>query len=76
MTRRVVLALEPRGLDRVKAAAYVGVGPTKFDEMVADGRMPKPARVDGRVLWDRHQLDAAFDDIFDQGNREQWQFVA
>jgi hypothetical protein len=30
----------PRGLPRVQAAEYLGGGVTKFDEMVADGRMP------------------------------------
>ena len=41
------LRLEPRGLRRDDAAAYVGVGATKFDELVAAGRMPKPFRIDG-----------------------------
>ena len=53
----------PRGMNREESARYVGVGPTKFDEMVADGRMPKPKRVDGRVIWDRLRLDAAFSDL-------------
>ncbi len=52
---------EPRGLSRVDAAAYVGVGVTKFDEMVGDGRMPRPKRIDGRVVWDRRALDDAFE---------------
>lgn len=30
----------PRGMSRDEAARYLGVGTTKFDEMVADGRMP------------------------------------
>ncbi len=53
-------SLAPRGLSRVQSAAYVGVGPTKFDEMVKDGRMPKPKQIDGRNVWDRLALDAAF----------------
>lgn len=56
-------AYPPRGMDRIEAARYIGVGPTKFDEMVADGRMPRPKRVDGRVVWDRLRLDAAFSDL-------------
>jgi hypothetical protein len=28
--------------------------------MVADGRMPKPKRINSRTIWDRHQLDVAF----------------
>jgi len=50
-----------RGLRRVEAAAYVGIGATKFDQMVADGRMPKPKRIDGAAVWDLAQLDLAFD---------------
>jgi predicted DNA-binding transcriptional regulator AlpA len=53
-------SLPPRGLSRMQAAEYVGVGPTKFDEMVAIGKMPKPKRVDHRVIWDRLEVDAAF----------------
>ena len=53
--------LAPRGLRRPQAAAYVGVGPTKFGEMVGDGRMPPPKHVDGCVIWDRYALDQAFD---------------
>jgi hypothetical protein len=34
--------------------------------MVADGRMPKPKRVDGRVIWDRLRLDAAFSDLSEE----------
>jgi hypothetical protein len=59
------IAYAPRGFSRDDAARYVGVGPTKFDEMVADGRMPRPKRVDGRVVWDRLKVDAAFSDLPD-----------
>jgi predicted DNA-binding transcriptional regulator AlpA len=31
--------------------------------MVSDRRMPKPKRVDGRVVWDRIAIDAAFSDL-------------
>jgi predicted DNA-binding transcriptional regulator AlpA len=58
-------AYPPRGLNREEAARYVGVGATKFDEMVADRRMPRPKRVDGRVIWDRIKLDMAFTDLPD-----------
>ena len=50
-----------RGLSRVEAAIYVGVSPSKFDEMVDDNRMPQPRRVDARKLWDVRELDLAFD---------------
>jgi excisionase family DNA binding protein len=57
------LSYPPRGLSRDEAARYVGVGTTKFDEMVADKRMPKPKRIDGRTVWDRMALDAAFSEL-------------
>jgi hypothetical protein len=57
------LSYPPRGMSRDEAARYIGVGVTKFDEMVADRRMPRPKRVDGRVIWDRLKLDAAFTDL-------------
>lgn len=55
----------PRGMRREAAARYIGVGTTKFDEMVSDGLMPKPIRIDGVVLWDRQKLDGAFDALSD-----------
>lgn len=53
----------PRGLSRTLAALYVGVGTTLFDEMVEDGRMPKPKRVNNRTIWDRVEIDIAFADL-------------
>jgi predicted DNA-binding transcriptional regulator AlpA len=56
--RTTRLAIKPigwhpiRGLRREEAARYVGVSATKFDQLVADGRMPKGIRIDGRVVWD------------------------
>ncbi len=54
-------SLPPRGLTREQAAAYVGVSPSLFDEMVKDGRMPKPKRPNARTVWDRRKVDLAFD---------------
>lgn len=53
----------PRGLSREEAARYVGVGTSKFDQLVHDGRMPRGKRIDGRIVWDRIQLDVAFTDL-------------
>jgi len=41
----LLLSLAPLGLSRVLASEFVGVGVTKFDLMVDDGRMPKPRRM-------------------------------
>jgi predicted DNA-binding transcriptional regulator AlpA len=54
-----------RGLSREEAAYVVGVGTTLFDKMVQDGRIPRPAKINDRVLWDRVQLDRALDRLFD-----------
>jgi hypothetical protein len=61
-SRRDILpvSLAPLGLSRVESATYVGVGATLFDEMVADGRMPPPRVFNGRTVWDREELYAAF----------------
>jgi predicted DNA-binding transcriptional regulator AlpA len=44
----------------VQAAFYVGVGTSLFDEMVQDGRMPRPKRINSRTVWDRLALEEAF----------------
>lgn len=64
--------LPKRGLSRVEAAHYIGVGTSKFDEMVKDGRMPHPVRIDGRVIWDRCKLDLAFEDLTVDGAVNPW----
>jgi predicted DNA-binding transcriptional regulator AlpA len=72
--RRDVLpaSLPPRGLSRVEAAAYVGVSPSLFDEMVKDGRMPEPKRVNARVIWDRLAVDAAFTALPEKDEVNEW----
>lgn len=65
-----------RGLSREESARYVGVGTTKFDEMVADRRMPQPVRIDGRVLWDIRDLDAAWENLKAGASANAWDNVA
>jgi predicted DNA-binding transcriptional regulator AlpA len=64
MTARALSDTRPvprRGLSREEAAMYVGISPSKFDELVVDGRMPQPVKIDSRKLWDIRRLDLAFD---------------
>ena len=62
------IAISPRrALRRSDAALYAGISPSKFDHLVADGRLPKPARVDGCLLWDIRALDAALDRLLGTG---------
>ena len=49
-----------RGLSESGAALYVGLGGTKFRELVVEGRRPKPRLIDSRRVWDIDDLDAAF----------------
>lgn len=58
-------SLAPRGLSRIEAAAYIGVSATLFDQMVRDGRMPSPKRINARMVWDRKKLDYAFEALPD-----------
>lgn len=46
-------AYPPRGLSREEAARSIGVGTTKFDEMVRDRRMPRPKRQHSRTTAGR-----------------------
>lgn len=42
---------------------YVGVSATKFDQLVKEGRMPRPRMIDRRKVWCRHELDDAFTEL-------------
>ena len=64
--------LAPRGLCREAAAQYVGVSAAKFDEMVTDRRMPVAKKIDGRKVWDRQALDAAFVALPDEEVANPW----
>ena len=78
MTERanILPFLAPRGLSRVRSAAYIGVGPSLFDEMVRDGRMPKPKRINARTIWDRVQLDDAFAALPGEADNNPWDEAA
>ena len=66
----------PRGLSRTEAATYIGVSPSLFDQMVKDRRMPQPIRIGSRVVWDRRELDEAFDALKDAPQTNPWDDVA
>jgi predicted DNA-binding transcriptional regulator AlpA len=65
MTSRLsaIRPIPRRGLSREESAMYIGVSAGKFDEMIKDGRMPGPRRIDTRRVWDIRALDLAFDDL-------------
>ena len=58
------LAYPPRYMRADRMAAYCSVSKSKFLEWVEDGTMPPPIPSLGTVtLWDRHDIEAAFDDL-------------
>jgi predicted DNA-binding transcriptional regulator AlpA len=50
-----------RGFSRTLAAAYIGIGTTFFDLLVAEGKLPAPVKIGARRVWDRYDLDVAFE---------------
>jgi predicted DNA-binding transcriptional regulator AlpA len=63
------MAYPPRAMRAERAAAYLGVSTSAFDRWVEDGTMPQPVRKGGIKLWDRLDLDAAFDNLKDHGEQ-------
>ena len=55
--------IDPRGLNRESAAFYIGICTTLFDTLVDEGRMPKPKLINSRKVWDRQELDIAFNKL-------------
>ena len=64
-----ILSMFARGLSRTSAAAYLGIGTTFFDQLVAEGKLPPPVEIGARRVWDRYELDASFD-AFKEANAE------
>lgn len=60
-----LLSLPRFAMRREEAAASVAVSPTKWDEWVKDGRMPKGLKIDGVVLWDTAQVLDAWERLRD-----------
>lgn len=63
-----------RGLSRVEAAMYLGISPSKFDELRKDGRIGPAKLIDGRKVWDIQALDRDFEAFPTEGGEaeENW----
>jgi predicted DNA-binding transcriptional regulator AlpA len=57
------MAYPPRAMRAERAAAYLSMSRAAFLRLVEDGTMPAPVKIKGIVLWDRLELDAAFDKL-------------
>ncbi len=66
------ISCPPFGLSREMSAASIGVGTTLFDEMVKDGRMPPPKRINGRTVWSRQEIGEAFAALPSDGDANPW----
>lgn len=58
---RVDTVYPPRGMRCDRAAAYLDVSETSFLTLVKEGELPPGTAIRGMVLWDRIELDAAFE---------------
>jgi predicted DNA-binding transcriptional regulator AlpA len=66
-----------QGLLNRRKLAYLGGSPSLFDQLVKDGRMPSPKRINARVVWDRQSLDRAFELLpGDNSSDDDWLDVA
>jgi hypothetical protein len=69
------IRIDPRGLSRIDAAHYLGISPSKFDELRKDGRVSPPRRIDARLVWDRYNSDHDFEAFPTEGKEagdEDW----
>jgi hypothetical protein len=60
-----------RGLSREESASYLGISPSKFDQLRKDGRVSAPKLIDCRKVWDIRRLDEAFDALPEEGQDAQ-----
>jgi hypothetical protein len=63
MPRHRESVIEPGGLGREDAAAYLGISASLFDRLVDEKLMPPAKKLGGRKIWDRWRLDEAFDHL-------------
>lgn len=61
LARANIRPIPRRGLSREESAMYLGVSPSKFDELRKDGRIGPPRLIDGRKVWDIYALDQCFE---------------
>ena len=63
MQTRVSKVVLPRGLRAPDAAHYIGLSKSKFLDLVHEGILPQPVYIGRCALWDRLDLDAAFENF-------------
>ena len=76
-TARLLAVSRPvvrRGLTRLEAATYLGISPSKFDELRKANRIAPPKVLDGRLIFTVERLDEFLDSLPDenQTSNEDW----
>jgi hypothetical protein len=61
-----------RAFPRSDAAYYLGIGISKFDQYVSEGRISPPRMADTKPLWDIRDLDEAFENLPRKNEVNQW----
>jgi predicted DNA-binding transcriptional regulator AlpA len=51
----------PRGMRLDRAAAYLDISESSFLRLVTEKELPPGIQIRGMTVWDRHELDAAFE---------------
>lgn len=62
-TKRVETAYPPRAMRLEHAAAYLSMSQSSFLRLVEERVMPQPTKIKGMTVWDRHDLDDAFEEL-------------
>ena len=50
----------------------MGCSPRKFDQMILDGLMPAPRLIGTKKIWDRVELDEAFEELPREVEGDEW----
>jgi predicted DNA-binding transcriptional regulator AlpA len=58
---RLETVYPPRGMRADRAAAYLDMSESTFLTLVAEGELPPGIAVRGMTVWDRYELDGAFE---------------
>jgi hypothetical protein len=71
-TRRLstIRPLVRRGLSRIEAATYIGISPSKFDELRKANRIGPAKVLDGRLIFTTERLDEFLDALPDENQTD------
>jgi predicted DNA-binding transcriptional regulator AlpA len=56
-------AYPPRAMRAEQSADYLSMSRSMFLKLVDEGKMPKPLKVGAMAMWDRYDIDHAFEDL-------------